>query len=735
MKKISFFAATLLAIAGCQTDKLQNDSLSQRLITHSFTIESEDANVKSYFDPTDEYVKLTKEESIAVGYASNDEALYYTDEKTGVKSPKIEGIVEATRSGDTYSFSHNAIDKSSTYNYYFVMPYRDNKNISLNSVRTSMYVKLDAVQHPTPTSFDPLQDYVIGQPIIDATEQQASLSSSKLKLKRIFALVRVTLRDGQNLLGGAPLKSASIGFPETENSDKKNNLVSLVYLKPSETFSEAGPSGYANIDTPHVSPTVTAEYAEGLSPKSTDEGNTYTVWYVTLPVEKQSGTELTVTVQSDEKKVTRTINLPKDMKLTAGVINDISINFSAEGCAEENLVDENDYWSIYNAGQDIAAGGLTINKSKYSNATLLSGDQVTQANLQKGGLIFVEDDWTSTAHLKLAKGTIIIGRYKDKQPSISMTSSHAIYLDNGDIILKNLNIGGTSSAGRLLVMSSSSASTFDYAVVEDCSITAPKNVCGYSSGTPTSVIKNLSFINCIIKLAGTDANYVVINISKLSAKDTDSSVYKKIEKFEISNCVIYAEQPYPYSDTKGVPTRRMLMDLGSGASGEQYDFPLENAKIVVSNNTLYNINTNGGVLARAYYCKSAEVDGNVVYIDYSSFAETETFKASYMFGIYSGLNNANNGTYSIDNNYSYGYHTDVQSTYITSSLSGNTVKWKYRKTDYSPDYTTTGSKQENGTNQNYPFTTVDINKGYFPVNSSNIKNATGASYDTKYWVK
>lgn len=740
MKKISFFAATLLAIAGCQTDKLQNDSLSQRLITHSFTIESEDANVKSYFDPTDKYVKLTKKESIAVGYASNDEELYYVDDK-GVKSPKIEGIVEATRSGDTYSFSHNAIENSNTYNYYFVMPYRDNKNISLNSVRTSMYVKLDAVQHPTPTSFDPLQDYVIGQPIIGATEKQASLSSSDLKLKRIFALVRVTLRDGQNLLGGAPLKSASFGFPLTDDSDKKNNLVSLVYLKPSTNFSEAGPSGYANTDTKHVSPTVTAEYAEGLSPNSTDAGNTYTVWYVTLPVEKQSGTELTVTVQSDKKKVTRTINLPKDMKLTAGVINDISINFSSEGCAEENLVDENDYWSIYNAGQDIVAGGLTINKSKYSNATLLSGDQVTRDNLQKGGLIFVDGDWTSTGHLKLAKGTIIIGRYKDKQPSISMTSSYAIYLDNGDIILKNLNIGGTSSAGRLLVMSSSSASTSDYAVVEDCSITAPKNVCGYSSSTPSYVIKNLSFINCIIKLAGTDANYVVININKLEKPETNSSIYKNIEKFEISNCVIYADKPYsnPNPNPNKLPTRRMLMDLGSGASGGQLDFPLEKAKIVVSNNTLYNINTNGNVLARAYYCKSAEVDGNVVYIDYSSFASTATdkypFTASYMFGIYSGIDNPNNGTYSVDKNYSYGYRTAEQTTYITSTLSGNTVKWIYKKTGYSPDYKATNSTQENGTDQNHPFTTVDINKGYFPVNSSNIKNATGASYDTKYWVK
>ncbi len=751
MKKTLIIAASILAIAGCKKAELSTEQGQEDLITRKVSLAAEvapasdDATVKSFFDTDDKSVKLTGAEELAVAYSNADESKY-VDGK-----PVVAGIIKGTSDGNSnYTFSHNAISGATGYNYYFILPYRDTKNISTNSTKTGPYVKLDSIQHPTATSFDPLQDYIMGKPIYNAEAQATEITAENLKLKRLFALVRVTLSDEKKVLGGEPLQKVSIGFPAAKDNKvsglnhKKNNLINLCYLNFDETFSNAGVSGYGDWGSVHASASVTAEYAEGLA-AGTD--GKYTVWYVTMPVEKAKDTELTVVAQSKNKKVTRKIALPSDMQLQAGIINDLKINITGDGYAVEDTADPNDYWSIYNAGQDIAAGGLTINKSKYSNATLLSGDQVTKTNLEKGGLIFVDGNWTSTAHLKLVKGTIIIGRYKDKQPSISMTSNHAIYLDNGNIILKNLNIGGTSTAGRLLVMSSSSASTSDYAVVEDCSITAPKNVCGYSSGTPTSVIKNLSFINCIIKLAGTDANYVVININKLEKPETDSSIYKNIEKFEISNCVIYAEQPY--SNTNNALSRRMLMDLGSGASGGQLDFPLENAKIVVSNNTLYNINTNGNVLARAYYCKSAEVDGNVVYIDYSSFASTATdkypFTASYMFGIYSGIDNPNNGTYSIDNNYSYGYHTAEQSTYITSTstLSGNTVKWKYRKskkvngtTVYdSPDYTTKNSKQENGTNQNYPFTTVDINKGYFPVNSSNIKNATGASYDTKYWVK
>lgn len=741
MKKYIFFVAALLAIAGCQNEKLQDDSINQKLITHTFSIETEDADVKSYYDPSDQFVKLTKTESIAVGCAPI----------TSTGAP-INEIVEAKRSDNTYSFTHTADATATGYNYFFVMPYRGRTNISTNGAKSAMYVKIDGVQHPTATSFDPLQDYILGEAVLNVEEQKSAISSTNLKLKRLFALVRVTLRDGANVFNGDPLMSVSMGFPLTDNTDKKNNLASLVYLRSIAPdtgdlldFDSAGANGYADVTTDHVSPTVTAEYSDGLA---IDNG-TYTVWYVTLPVEKAAETVLTVTAQSKNRKVTRKIALPSDMKLEAGVINDIKINITGEGYVAEDTADPNDYWSIYNAGQDIVAGGLTINKSKYPEATLLSGTQIKNTDLQKGGLIFVDGDFTATGHLKLAKGSIIIGRYKDTQPTVSMPyttdskgkdSGFSIYLDNGNIILKNLNIGGTSLASRLLVISkNASAVSSDYAVIEDCNITALKNVCGYASGEPTYVIKNLTFDNCIIKMAGTDANYSVMNINSLSAAGTDSSVYKDVQKFEISNCVIFAEKPY----LNATPQRRLLMDLGSGAAGEKYDFPLENATIVVNNNTLYNINTNGNVIARAFYCKSAEINSNVVYNDYACLAPETNFKANYMFGLYSGIDNPNNGAYNIKKNYSYGYYDETSQGYYVktviekdnTTLDDKTMSWTYGKTGYSPSYTTSSNNQANGTVKDDPFTTVDMTKGYFPVNSSNIQKATGASYDTKYWVK
>ena len=335
MKKTIFFAAALLLAVGCQKSELIEKVQEQKMITHTFSVDEEDT--KSFYDPSNSSIKLDKTESIAVGWAP-----------VSARGAKISGIVEAKRSEGTFSFSHTAVDTAKAYNYFFVMPYRGTSNIKTNGDGNAMYVKIDGVQHPTATSFDPLQDYILGQPVLNATEQKTELSSSDLKLKRLFSPLRVTLRDEKNVFGGEPLMSVSIGFPLTTESDKKNNLATLVYLKSTETdengntvvadFANAGPSGYAKVNTDHVSPTVTAEYSDGLA---MDNG-TYTVWYVTMPVEKAAGTVLTVVAQSKNKKVTREITLPSKMELQSGIINDLKINITGDGYKVEDSAVPND---------------------------------------------------------------------------------------------------------------------------------------------------------------------------------------------------------------------------------------------------------------------------------------------------------------------------------------------------------------------------------------------------------
>lgn len=725
MKKTIFFAAALLLAVGCQKSEFIEKVQEQKMITHTFSVDEEDT--KSLFDPNSSSIKLDKTESIAVGWAP-----------VGDNGAKISGIVEAKRSDDgkLFSFSHTAVDSTNVFNYFFVMPYRGTSNININSKGASMHVKIDGVQHPTATSFDPLQDYILGEPVLNATEQQNELSSSNLRLKRLFSPLRVTLRDEKNVFGGEPLMSVSIGFPLTTEADKKNNLATLVYLKSTETdengntvvadFANSGPSGYAAVNTSYVSPTVTAEYADGLAMDDKDN-RTYTVWYVTMPVEKAAGTELTVVAQSKNKKVTRKIALPSAMKLQAGIINDLPINITGTGYKVEDTADPNDYWSIYNAGQDITVGGQVINKAKNPGGVLLEGDTATKDNLQKGGLIFLGSNVNLSDHLKLGgtdyknpKETILIGRRKDVQPKISLAGSKSIYFENGKTIIKNIDIT-SGTANQLFVTTGSIAADIDYAVVEDCNIVANKNVYRFTDNAPDYVVKSITFDNCIIKMAATDGNYIVLQLNAAAKESPSDSGYGKMEAITVNNCVIYADQVYP---STGSVTRRMIVDYGNGNKDLKYYFPTNNLDITVTNNTLVNINANNNILVRAYVANSANINKNVIYTDLTP--ANGKYSATYMFGLYN--NNTLEGTheYKVRNNYSYGKRGDTDKI--------DAIKWKYTSAGPHDKYSVGGNTDVYNTEEKLPIT-IGTTPGYFPINTAVVKNGAGASYDTKPWVK
>ena len=727
MKKTIFFAAALLLAVGCQKSELIEKVQEQKMITHTFSVDEEDT--KSLFDPNSSSIKLDKTESIAVGWGP-----------VGTDGVIINGIVEATRNSDgIFSFSHDDAS-ASAYNYFFVMPYRDKSNISINDDRNAMRVKIDGVQHPTATSFDPLQDYILGQPVLNATEKQTSLSSKNLRLKRLFSPLRVTLRDGANEFDGEPLMSVSIGF--TTDADKKNNLATLVYLKSTETdenkntvvadFANAGSNGYADVKSGHVSPTVTAEYANGLAINKDKENNgTYTVWYVTMPVEKAAGTVLTVVAQSKNKKVTREITLTSAMKLQAGVINDLKINITGEGYVKEDT-DPNDYWSLYNAGQDIIVGGQVINKANHPDGVLLEGETATKANLQKGGLIFLGSDVNLKDHLKFGgtdyknpKETILIGRKKDVQPKISLEGSRSLYFENGNTIIKNIDIT-SGTASQLFVTTKTIEADIDYAIIEDCNITASKHVYVFNVATPVNVVKSISFDNCVINLTGNDNSYTVCRMGASNDETITASGYAKFESVSINNCIIYANTVHT-----NVKLRRMLVDYGSNSNSvnastgvRNYLFPTENLNITVTNNTIVNLNANSNIFVRAYEANSANINKNVIYTDLTP--AVGKYSVTYLFGLYKKLEEGTHD-YKILDNYSYVKRSKEDLN------TGDAFKWKYTSAGPHTTYNVGGNTDVYNAEE-LPIT-IGTTSGYFPINTAVVTNGAGASYDTKPWVK
>lgn len=735
MKKTLIIAASILAIAGCKKAELITEQGQEDLITRKVSLaaevapESDDATVKSFFDTDDKYVKLTGAEELAVAYSNADPEKYHPEED----KPIVEGIVKGTSDGSSnYTFSHNAIKDATKYNYYFILPYRDTKNISTNSKKTGIYVKLDSIQHPTATSFDPLQDYIMGQPILDA-EAQTNITAEKLKLKRLFALVRVTLSDGQQVLGGEALQKVSISFPAATDNEKdgfnhkKNNLINLCYLKFDRKFSNAGLSGYGDWGSTnkHASASVTAEYAEGLA---AGEDGKYTVWYVTMPVAKEKNTKLTVVAQSKNKKVTRTIDLPSDMKLQAGIINDLKINITGDGYKVEDSADPNDYWSIYNAGQNITVNGQTINKKTHPGGILLQGE-VTQTQLQQGGLLFLDTDVTMGYHYKPGTSTnpntILIGRKKNAQPKLTVSGKYSIYFTKGNVVLKNLDIT-SGTATQLFVTNNEIGSDIDYAVIEDCNITASKHVYVFNDAKPVNAVKSISFDNCTINLTGTDNSYTVCRMGASNEEKITASGYAKFESVSINNCIIYAETVH--TDVK---KRRMLVDYGSNSNSvndkkvrSNYLFPTENLNITVTNNTIVNLNANSNIFVRAYEANSANINKNVIYTDLTP--AVGKYSVTYLFGLYNKLEEGTHD-YKIRDNYSYVKRSTEDPN------TGDAFKWKYTSAGPHDTYSVGDNIAVNNATE-LPIT-IGETPGYFPINTAVVTNGAGASYDTKPWVK
>ena len=728
MKKTLIIAASILAIAGCKKAELAPEQGQENLITRKVSLAADDATVKSFFDTNDKFVKLTGAEELAVAYSNADENTYMDGK------PVVAGIIKGTSDGSSnYSFSHSAIDKATGYNYYFILPYRDSKNISTNGNKTGLYVQLDSIQHPTATSFDPLQDYIMGQPIYNAKAQATEMTAENLKLKRLFALVRLTLNDSQKVLGGAALDQVSFSFPparenkQNTSDHKKHNLINRCYLTFSKDFNDSKISGYGDWGTVQARATVTAEYNEGLAP---GEDGKYTVWYVTMPVEKLQGTELTVVVKSGIKTITRTVAIPAAMALQAGVINDIKFDISGTGY-DSKEIDTNDYWSLYNAGQNITVGGQVINNTKYPGGVLLQGE-VTQAQLQKGGLLFLDTDVTMGYHYKPGANTILIGRKKNAQPKLTVDSKYSIYFTKGNVVLKNLNITSGTTASQLFVTTNEIASDIDYAVVEDCNIMAKKSVYKFGDNAPDFVVKSITFDNCIIKMAGTDANYMVLQMNQSDTSKPTYDGYGKMEAITVNNCVIYADQVLPKS---GSAVRRMIADYGSNSEkkvteGEveilyyYYAFPTSKLNITVTNNTIVNLNANGNILVRAYIANNATINKNVVYTDLTPV--TGNYSATYMFGLYNALEGEGTHEYKVRENYSYGKRGE--------SDTADAIKWKYTSAGPHGTYSVGANTAVYNNTAKLPITIDSTTPGYFPINTAVVTNGAGASYDTKYWI-
>ena len=314
----------LLPLASCQKEtRLADQSTTPQTITRTIAAEAEaiesPAETKSVYEPG-VGVHLTNSEYMSVFYASND------GDETIASMTGILGTPDGT---GKWSFSHSATT-GTTYDYAFLLPHTLKNEMPSN--KSQFKIRLYNVQYPTVTSFDPNMDFLLGKTQLGVS---SATSVNNVTFKRLFAPVKVEIYDNANILGTE--KVHAVTFSLSKTATNTDALAGLVYVTPgTDDYDSAGAIKFGtdnnnSVKANNFSNAVSALNASGI--EKTD--GKWSVWYIMNPMEIPSGTNLTLTVTTDTKTVTRTVALTSAKAIERNKINRIKFDISGDGYSTE----------------------------------------------------------------------------------------------------------------------------------------------------------------------------------------------------------------------------------------------------------------------------------------------------------------------------------------------------------------------------------------------------------------
>ena len=370
--------------------------------------------------------------------------------------------------------------------------------------------------------------------------------------------------------------------------------------------------------------------------------------------------------------------------------------------AEMEAADENDYYDMFTKGYDIVIDGVAYNKESYAGrlvkaTELANSDFQSDATLANEGIVFIDPDGqTGPAAINTtaagdSEKIIVIGRYKDNQPQVTLR-----YTVRTDVVLKNLHLIGESGQSYLIRTATTEVTApgpyQGNLVLEDCSIdmNTSQNMIYDNAGNDS--FASVKVDNCIIKFSSSVTNSSVFNYraTKGYFGPTDISV---------TNSVVYAE----------TTVQAYIVNMGDGSS--TYDD--YNADLNVSGNTFYNI-WQKNTLVRGNVFKNFVVEGNVASFGNPGSAKIDNH--SWLACAYTSVS----GTASISNNYLYeNYDLGDWGWQVVHSNSAGAAAGEGNVVNAAES----------------PYASENTATGYFPVNTSVVTNGAGADYDTKYWVE
>ena len=300
-------SAGIFAISACQ--KNLSDVQTSQVITKTVTVSDTPwtADTKTAFTEADG-IKVTGDEKMTVAYCK------YTEGETlsglTLVGKNTEGIAPAD---GKWSFTHNAIDGATAYNYVFVLPYA-NQITDVNAAKTSLRLELPYIQYPSENSFDSGCDFLLGQPQYNVSQKT---EISDIKFKRLFAPLKVEISDSKNVLGDEKIRTVTFA---TDIAADENALVGRVcFATFSSDYAKTQVGGWSE----NPGNALTAFYGTGHTARN--------AWFIVSPRSVSKDTKVTLIVTTDSKTITRTATLTSDQAIKGETINVIPFDISGDG--------------------------------------------------------------------------------------------------------------------------------------------------------------------------------------------------------------------------------------------------------------------------------------------------------------------------------------------------------------------------------------------------------------------
>lgn len=334
-----------------------------------------------------------------------------------------------------------------------------------------------------------------------------------------------------------------------------------------------------------------------------------------------------------------------------------------------------DYYTIFQNGDNIIVGGVTINKNTYPTATILSLSTVDEeiaidTHINKTStpvILFIDGsmNFTTTGVKGISQPVLIIGRYPEKQSTLKI--NNCWNLINGQLLFKNIqidmaSINNVGSNTGYLLNNANSTGDFSDLVFDDCNlINVQKPLCYLNlaaNGIHTINIENT-------QIAASAGATPLISIAASNALNA----YKS---FTFENNVVYSATPINGQIIQE-PT----------VAGTSTGFPMVAS---IKNNTIVNY-VGANIYAKFYNASSLSITKNIFYTE-DSYNSASYLYAFYAAGTTPSVDVTDNIVYGLDSSKNWNFY---HSNSTVKPEGGNVIE----------RYATS------------PFEIMDLNKGIF----------------------